>query len=236
MPRRRLLEGRVPGLLPLVGPGSRPDQTVSVAGDNPGLVRARPACRGLQALDRAHERNRGAAAPRAVEEQDWEEYGRGDRAFNQVVVRAIQLSRVALGELRPAGLCQLLPEGATSGRIPSVTAELPADAVLLGGRPGQGRAEARRARAADQRERIGLALRGRRHARPVCRRSASPRFMCPPWADVCWRPASRSGRKDCRGLCSQRQVAINRQVRPTRAAPEERDRCAGGDRRVQLLR
>ena len=84
------------------------------------------------------------------------------------VVRAVWIPRVALGQLRAAGLRERLPEGALPGGVLHRDAQQPADGVLPSRDAGQGRAAARRAVRADRRAGVRLGVpRGAGRTRPA---------------------------------------------------------------------
>ena len=108
---------------------------------------------GLQALGRAHERHRTAAARGVGEERHRRRRGRRDHPLDHVV-RALWLPGVARGELRVARLCQLVSEGALSGGVRHGAAQLPADGILFAGGAGEGCSTSRREGETDRRERV----------------------------------------------------------------------------------
>ena len=159
--------------------------TAAAHGDGGGGIHRRTgrgaaARDGLQAIGTADEADRGAAARRHGAAGHHRRRRRADRHVDHVV-RALRLSRVARGQLRAAGLCERVPQGALSGGVLHGAAQQPADGVLPPVDAGQGRAAARRPLSPDRRAgvRLGLHGRGRR------RHPAGPA--------LCERPA-RTGR------------------------------------------
>ena len=84
---------------------------------------------GLQALGKAHERNRSQAARRHGTQRHLARSAGADRAVHHFV-RALRISRIARRQLRADRLCQRLSEVSLPGRVHRRPAEQPADGLL----------------------------------------------------------------------------------------------------------
>ena len=164
-------------------------------------------------------------------------------------LRRIRLSRIALGELRAAGLRFRLAQASPAGGVLRGAAQQPADGLLRAGAAGAGRAPPRRRGAAGRRERqrLGLHARERRACGSGCAWSAacrktSGRGIVAAGLIVQWRQSGLEPQGACvasprRARCSRspgtagsrtgRRQALGRERRSTpRRRSHPRRRCA----------
>ncbi len=174
---------------------------------------------GVQALDGADGRDRGAAA-RGDGGAGHRRRGAGPDREVHHVLRPLRLSRVARGELRADRLRELLPEGAPPGGVPRVAPELLADGLLPSGDPRQGRAAARRRGPADRRDALGMEV-------PVGRARRAPRAAVRAGAARGDGPAHRGG-AGARAVCGRGGAGAAVRAAPRRAFAAGRGRRARG--------